>query len=450
MDGVWRDFQNPPHSFISSSPSTPTTMQQDRHFTNAALLTRRHAAVARGVGQAHDLFIQKARNAELWDVEGRRFIDFAGGIAVMNTGHRHPRVLAALAAQLERFTHTAYQVASYESYVRLAERLNALAPISGPVKTVLFTTGAEALENAVKIARAATGRSAVLCFTGAFHGRTYLTMGMTGKVVPYKAGFGPMPPEIFHAPFPMALHGVTAADSLAAIDRLFRADVDPKRVAAIVIEPVQGEGGFYPAPPELLRGLRALCDEHGILLVADEVQTGFGRTGKMFAMENHGVEPDLLTCAKSLAAGLPLSAVSGRAAIMDAPPPGGLGGTYGGNPLAIAAAHAVLDVIADEQLLARAAYLGAKLRARLEALRPRVPGLAEVRGPGAMLAIELMKDGAPDPDAVKAIQQRALAAGLLLLGCGVHGNVLRFLFPLTIQDAVFDEALQLLDAAICG
>jgi 4-aminobutyrate aminotransferase-like enzyme len=248
----------------------------------------------------------------------------------------------------------------------------------------------------------------------------------------------------------MALHGVTAADSLAAIDRLFRADVDPKRVAAIVIEPVPGEGGFYPAPPELLRGLRALCDEHGILLVADEVQTGFGRTGKMFAMEHHGVEPDLLTCAKSLAAGLPLSAVSGRAAIMDAPPPGGLGGTYGGNPLAIAAAHAVLDVIADEQLLARAADLGARLRARLEALRPRVAGLAEVRGPGAMLAVELMKHGAPDPDAVKAVQQRALAAGLLLLGCGVHGNVLRFLFPLTIQDAVFEEALQLLEAAICG
>lgn len=418
--------------------------------SNAELRARREAATPRGVSTAAPFFVERAENAELWDAEGRRFIDFAGGIAVMNTGHRHPRVIAALTAQLECFTHTAYQVASYESYVRLAERLNAAVPISGPVKTVLFTTGAEALENAVKIARAATGRSAVLCFSGAFHGRTYLTMGMTGKVVPYKAGFGPMPPEIFHAPFPMALHGVTAADSLAAIDRLFRADVDPKRVAAIVIEPVQGEGGFYPAPPELLRGLRALCDEHGILLIADEVQTGFGRTGKMFAMEHHGVEPDLLTCAKSLAAGLPLSAVSGRAAIMDAPPPGGLGGTYGGNPLGVAAAHAVLDVIAEERLVERAAQLGERLRARLEALRPRVPGLAEVRGPGAMLAAEFMKGGVPDPDAVKAIQQRALAAGLLLLGCGVYGNVLRFLFPLTIQDAVFDEALQLLDAAICG
>lgn len=424
--------------------------RSDTHENNQSLRARRDAATPRGVATAAPFFVERAENAELWDAEGRRYLDFAGGIAVMNTGHRHPRVLAALAAQLERFTHTAYQVASYESYVRLAERLNALVPISGPVKTVLFTTGAEALENAVKIARAATGRSAVLCFSGAFHGRTYLTMAMTGKVVPYKAGFGPMPPEVFHAPFPMALHGVTTAESLAAIDRLFRADVDPKRVAAIVIEPVQGEGGFYPAPAELLRGLRALCDEHGILLVADEVQTGFGRTGKMFAMEHHGVEPDLLTCAKSLAAGLPLSAVSGRAAVMDAPPPGGLGGTYGGNPLGIAAAHAVLDVIADEGLVVRAERLGGQLRARLEALRPRAPGIAEIRGPGAMLAIELMKGGAPDPDAAKAIQQRALAAGLLLLTCGVHGNVLRFLFPLTIQDAVFDEALGILEAAICG
>ncbi len=420
------------------------------HDNNESLRARRAAAVARGVATAAPFFVERAENSELWDGEGKRYIDFAGGIAVMNTGHRHPRVLAALRAQLDAFTHTAYQVASYESYVRLCERLNALAPIQGPAKSVLFTTGAEALENAVKLARAATGRSAVICFSGAFHGRTYLTMAMTGKVVPYKAGFGAQAPDVFHLPFPMALHGVTAKDSLRALDHLFRADVDPKRVAAIVIEPVQGEGGFYPAPGELMRGLRALCDEHGILLVADEVQTGFGRTGKMFAMEHHEVAADLITCAKSLAAGLPLSAVIGRAEIMDAPGPGGLGGTYGGNPLAVAAAHAVLDVIADEQLLERANALGERLRARLESLRPRAPGFADLRGPGAMIAIELMRDGSPDPDAAKAIQQRALEQGLLLLTCGVYANVLRFLFPLTIQDAVFDEALEILERSILG
>lgn len=425
-------------------------MSTDQHDSNEALRARRAAAVARGVATAAPFFVARAENSELWDGEGKRFIDFAGGIAVMNTGHRHPRVLAALHAQLGAFTHTAYQVASYESYVRLAERLNALAPIPGPVKSVLFTTGAEALENAVKLARAATGRSAVICFSGAFHGRTYLTMAMTGKVVPYKAGFGPQAPDVFHVPFPMELHGVSSRDSLRALDQLFRADVDPRRVAAIVIEPVQGEGGFYPAPAELLRGLRALCDQHGILLIADEVQTGFGRTGKMFAMEHHDVAPDLITCAKSLAAGLPLSAVIGRAEIMDAPGPGGLGGTYGGNPLGVAAAHAVLDVIADEQLLDRANALGERLRARLEGLRARAPGLADIRGPGAMIAVELMSHGAPDPDAAKAIQQRALEQGLLLLTCGVYANVLRFLFPLTIQDAVFDEALAILERSITG
>ena len=419
---------------------------------NQTLRERRAAAIPRGLAVAAPFFVERAENAELWDAEGKRYIDFAGGIAVMNTGHRHPRVLAALHAQLERFTHTAFQVASYESYVRLAERLNALAPIPGERKTAFFTTGAEALENAVKIARAATGRSAVICFSGAFHGRTYLTMTMTGKVVPYKAGLGPTAPDVHHIPFPMALHGVTTDDSLRALDRLFRADVDPARVAAIVVEPVQGEGGFYPAPAELLRGLRAICDAHGILLVADEVQTGFGRTGRMFAMEHHDVAPDLLTCAKSLAAGLPLSAVIGRAAIMDAPPPGGLGGTYGGNPLGIAAAHAVLDIIEDEGLLSRAEVLGQRLRGFLEAKQAQFPGLglAEIRGPGAMIAVELMREGAPDPEGAKAIQQRAMDRGLLLLTCGVYGNVLRFLFPLTIGDATFEEGLAILDAAISG
>ena len=414
------------------------------------LRARRQAATPRGVSTAMPFFVERAENAELWDSQGRRYIDFAGGIAVLNTGHRHPRVLAALAAQLERFTHTAYQVAAYESYVRLAERLNALVPIPGPVKTVLFTTGAEAVENAVKIARAATGRSALVCFSGAFHGRTFLTMTMTGKVVPYKAGFGPLAADVFHVPFPSALHGVSAADTVAALDRLFRTDVEPGRVAAIVIEPVQGEGGFYPAPTELMVELRALCDAHGILLVADEVQTGFARTGRWFAMHHYPVAPDLIACAKSLAAGLPLSAVVGRAELMDAPGPGGLGGTYGGNPLAVAAAHAVLDVIEEEKLVERAGQLGDRLRALLERLRARDPRLAEVRGPGAMVAVELMGGGAPDPALAGAIQARALAAGLILLTCGVHANVVRFLFPLTIQEEVFAEAMAILERAIAG
>jgi 4-aminobutyrate aminotransferase len=417
---------------------------------NASLRARREAATPRGVGITVPFFVQRAENSELWDVEGRRYIDFAGGIAVLNTGHRHPRVVAALRTQLEAFTHTAYQVASYESYVRLAERLIALTPGGHAKKATFFSTGAEAVENAVKIARAATGRPGVIAFSGAFHGRTMLGMALTGKVVPYKVGFGPFPGDIWHIPFPMALHGVTTADALEALHRLFKADIDPRRVAAIIIEPIQGEGGFYPAPPELMKALRRECDEHGILLIADEIQTGFCRTGRMFAMHHHEVLPDLVTVAKSLGAGLPISAVVGRAEVMDAPGPGGLGGTYAGNPLAIAAAHAVLDVLEEEKLADRANLLGGKLRARLEGLKARVPRLAEVRGPGAMLAAEFMKPGGagPDPDFVKAVQARALEQGLVLLTCGVHANVLRFLFPLTIQDAVFDEGLAILEKAL--
>jgi len=416
---------------------------------NAKLRARREAATPRGVGITAPFFVERAENSLLWDVEGRRYIDFAGGIAVLNTGHRHPRVLEAVRRQLDRFTHTAYQVAGYESYVALAERLVKLAPGGGPKKATFFSTGAEAVENAVKIARAATGRPGVIAFGGAFHGRTMMGMALTGKVAPYKLGFGPLPGEVWHIPFPMALHGVTTADSIEALHRLFKADVDPRRVAAILIEPVQGEGGFYPAPPELLRALRKECDEHGILLVADEIQTGFARTGKWFAMHHHDVAPDLMTVAKSLGAGLPLSGVVGRADVMDAPAPGGLGGTYAGNPLSIAAAHAVLDVIEEEKLVDRANVLGTRLRDRLLALRGRVPRIAEVRGPGAMLAIELMEPGrGPDVDFTKAVQQRALADGLLLITCGVHANVIRFLFPLTIEDAIFDEGLAILEKAL--
>ena len=339
--------------------------------SNSDLLARRMAAVPRGVSTAAPVFAARAENAEIWDAEGKRYVDFAGGIAVLNTGHRHPKIMAAVARQLELYTHTAFQVMAYEPYVELAERLNALAPFKGPAKTILFTTGAEAAENAVKMARAATGRSAVIAFTGGFHGRTLLTMAMTGKVLPYKRAFAPLPSEVYHVPFPIPHYNTTVEDSLKALQFLFKADVEPARVAAIIIEPVQGEGGFHTAPPELLKALRKICDDNGILLIADEIQSGFARTGKMFAIEHSGVEPDLVTIAKSLAGGFPLSGVIGRAAIMDATEPGGLGGTYAGSPVACAAALAVLDVIRDEKLLARADAIGERLKQRLHVIAKR-------------------------------------------------------------------------------
>ncbi|KAA0179370.1 4-aminobutyrate--2-oxoglutarate transaminase [Cupriavidus gilardii] len=412
---------------------------------NAELVRRKDAATPRGVGVMCNFYAERAENSEIWDVEGRRYIDFAAGIAVLNTGHRHPRLVAAVQKQLERFTHTAYQIVPYASYIELAEKINQRAPGQWAKKTAFFTTGAEAVENAIKIARAATGRPAVIAFSGGFHGRTMMGMALTGKVVPYKVGFGPFPGEVYHAPYPCELHGVSVEDSLKALQVLFKADVDPKRVAAIIFEPVQGEGGFNVAPAAFVKALRALCDEHGILLIADEVQTGFGRTGKLFAMEHYGVAPDLTTMAKSLAGGMPLSAVCGRAEIMDAPAPGGLGGTYAGNPLAVASALAVLEVLEEENLIARGAALGERLMDRLHSLRPRVPQIAEVRGLGAMVAVEFQQaDGSPDSEFTREVQNRALQKGLLLLSCGVHGNVIRFLFPLTIPDAVMDEGLDIL------
>ncbi|MPW16453.1 4-aminobutyrate--2-oxoglutarate transaminase [Paraburkholderia sp. CNPSo 3157] len=417
---------------------------------NAELKSRKDAATPRGVGVMCDFYAARAENAELWDIEGRRVIDFAAGIAVCNTGHRHPKIVEAVRAQLDQFTHTAYQIVPYASYVELAEKINQRAPGDYPKKTAFFTTGAEAVENAIKIARAATGRPGVIAFTGAFHGRTMMGMALTGKVAPYKLSFGPFPADVFHAPFPNPLHGVTTADSLKAIEHLFKADIDPKRVAAIIFEPVQGEGGFYPAPAEFVRALRKLCNEHGILLIADEVQTGFARTGKLFAMHHYDVVPDLMTMAKSLAGGLPLSGVVGRADLMDAAAPGGLGGTYAGNPLAVAAAHAVLSIIDEEKLCERAVELGDRLKGRLSALQAEVPQMADVRGPGGMVAVEFCKPGTSEPDAdfTKRVQTRALERGLLLLVCGVYSNVIRFLFPLTIQDAVFDEALAILEDAL--
>jgi 4-aminobutyrate aminotransferase len=416
--------------------------------TNADWHARRLAATPRGVAVMGDFFIDHAKNAEFWDIEGRRFIDFAGGIAVLNTGHVHPKVQAAIAAQLQRFTHTCYQVVPYAEYVSLAERINGIVPIDGPTKTAFFSTGAEAVENAIKIARAYTKRSGVIAFGGAFHGRSMFAVALTGKVQPYKAGFGPFAPEIYHAPFPC--HCASLEETQKAIEQLFKCDIEPSRVAAIIFEPVQGEGGFNPIQAKAVQWLRALCDEHGIVLIADEVQTGFARTGKMFAMEHYGVSPDIMTLAKSMAGGTTLSAVVGRTAIMDAPNPGGLGGTYAGHPLAIAAAHAVLDVMAEEKLPERAQLLGERLVAHLQQAKAKNPAIGDVRALGAMVACDFVNraTGAPDADKAKQVQQAALQKGLLLLTCGVYGNVVRFLFPLTIEDDVFAEGLDILAQAL--
>ena len=405
----------------------------------------------RGVTNSLAVYAERAANAELWDVEGRRYIDFASGISVLNTGHVHPRVSAAIAAQLAKLTHTCFQVTPTESYVALAEALNALAPGTGPKKTIFLTTGAEAVENAIKIARFHTKRSAVISFSGGFHGRTLACIALTGKVQPYKAGFGPMLPEIYHLPFPMPYHGVTVEHTLDALEQLFKADVDPTRVAAIIIEPVLGEGGFYAAPPELLRRLRAVCDTHGIVLIADEIQSGFGRTGRMFAIEHAGVEPDLITIAKSVAGGVPLSAVTGKAEIMDAPGPGGLGGTFAGSPLACAAGLAVLEVMREEQLLKRAQEIGRFLSSRLKGLQVRFPCVGEVRNLGAMVALELVKNAradAPDAELTRAVVQAAGRRGLIILSCGVYSNVIRFLAPLTIPDALLKEGCHLFEQAL--
>jgi 4-aminobutyrate aminotransferase len=420
--------------------------------TNQEMLQRRANAVPRGVGTAMPFYAAKAENAELWDIEGNRYIDFAGGIAVLNTGHRHPKVMKAVEQQMSKFTHTAFQVVAYDSYVTLAERLNKAAPGNFAKKTIFFTTGAEALENAVKIARHYTNRTGVITFAGAFHGRTSLTMAMTGKVQPYKVG-GPFPAEIYHAPFPNALHGITVEQSLAALQTLFKADIDPARVACIVIEPVQGEGGFNIAPKDFVQALRKICDEHKILLISDEVQAGIARTGKMFAIEHSGIAPDLITSAKSLAGGFPLSAVIGRADVMDSVPPGGLGGTYAGSPLGVAAGNAVLDVIEEEKLLERADKMGKLMTERLKAMakKNRFSCIGDVRGLGAMIAVELVKDRAtnePDADLTKKVVTKAQENGLILLSCGVYGNVLRLLVPLTASDALVNEGLDIIEKSL--
>ena len=419
-------------------------------MSNSAIAARRADAISRGVGVTTQVYAEKARNAEIWDVEGRRYIDFAAGIAVVNTGHCHPKVIAAVKEQLDKFTHTCHQVMPYENYVRLAERLNDAVPGNFKKKTIFVTTGAEAVENAVKIARAATNRSAVIAFSGAFHGRTFMGMTLTGKVAPYKAGFGAMMPDVFHVPFPVELHGQTMEASLSVLDKLFKADVDPGRVAAFIVEPVQGEGGFYEVPRAFMQRLREIADKHGILLIADEVQTGFARTGKLFAMEHFGVVADITTMAKGLGGGFPIAAVTGRAEIMDAPGPGGLGGTYGGSPIGIAAGNAVLDVIAEEGLTERATQLGNRLKQSLQSLTDAVPQIADIRGPGFMNAVEFNIPGStePNPDFANRVRERALENGLILLTCGIYGNVIRFLAPITIEDGVFNEALGILETTM--
>lgn len=418
---------------------------------NQSLHERRTAAISHGMSTMLPVYVSKARNAELWDEDGRRYVDFAGGIAVVNTGHLHPQVKAAVQQQLEAFTHTCVMITPYRVAVELAEKLNALVPGPQPKKTMFVTTGAEAVENAVKVARAYTGRPAVIAFGGGFHGRTFMAMALTGKVTPYKVGFGPFPGDVFHAPFPIEYHGITVQESIAAIEQLFKCVVEPGRVAAIIVEPVLGEGGFYVAPPAFMRAVRQLCDQHGIVLIADEIQTGFARTGRMFAMEHYDVAADITTMAKSLAGGFPLAAIVGKAEMMDAPVTGGLGGTYAGSPVACAAALAVLDVMQKENLCERAQQIGALIKSRVEGLQKELSCIGDVRGPGAMVAMELVKNRdphAPDADLAKALVQRAGRNGLILLSCGVYSNVIRFLVPLTASDAIVGEGLDIMERSL--
>ncbi|MDR5652447.1 4-aminobutyrate--2-oxoglutarate transaminase [Ruixingdingia sedimenti] len=421
--------------------------------TNAEMTERRVAAIPTGLSRHLDVFIDRAENAELWDIEGNRYIDFASGIAVTNTGHRHPKVLAAVREQLDQVTHTSFQTTPYANYVQVCERLNRLVPGDFPKKTYLVSTGAEAIENAVKIARAATGRSAFIAFAGAFHGRTLMATTLTGKTVPYKHGFGPMVPDVFHVPFPNAYHGVTVDQSLAALDVLFKTDLHPSRVAGIVVEPVQGEGGFNPAPAEFLQALRRICDEHGILLIVDEIQTGFARTGQMFAIEHAGIAADLMTLAKGLGGGFPIAAVTGRLDVMEKIPAAGVGGTFAGSPLSCAAALAVLDVIEEEGLVARAAQIGERLTETLRGWQRSnaFACVGDVRSLGSMVAMELSHDRDPKrpwPELTKLLTQKAAQHGLVLLSCGTYGNVIRVLAPLTIPDEILNEGIAALERAL--
>ena len=411
------------------------------------LLARREDAVTSGLGHVHPIFADHAKNAEIWDVDGRRFIDFSSGIGVVNTGHLHPKVKAAAVSQLDKFSHTCIHVAMYEDYIEVAEKLNQLVPGESKKKTLLMNSGSEAVENAIKVARKYTGRTGIIAFNGAFHGRTLLTMSLTGKVIPYKAGFGPFAPEVFHAPFPNKLNGVSIDDSIKGLEQLFKSDIEASRVAAFIIEPIQGEGGFYIAPPEFLQRLREIADKYGILLIADEIQCGFGRSGKMFACEHAGIEPDLITLAKGLAGGFPISALVGKAEIMDSAPSYSLGGTYGGNPVSCAATLAVIEVMNEENIPAKAADMGEHMLNRLNEMATKHKIIGDVRGLGALVAIELFEDGditKPSPEKTAALQTCARDKGLIILTCGTNANVIRFLPPLTIEREILDEGLDIL------
>jgi 4-aminobutyrate aminotransferase/(S)-3-amino-2-methylpropionate transaminase len=421
------------------------------HSTAAELAALRNANIARGVVTAHPITIARAEGAFVWDVEGKQYLDFVAGIGVLNVGHNHPRVVAAVQKQLKDVTHMAFQVAAYQPYLALAEKLNTLVGKGLAHKSIFLTSGAEAVENAVKIARAYTNRSAVIAFRGGFHGRTMLGVSLTGMSQPYKQNFGPFASEIYHTPFPDAYRGMTTERALEALEEVFATDIAPERVAAIIIEPVQGDGGFLPAPPQFLKALREITKRHGIVLIADEIQTGFGRTGKLFAFEHAGIQPDLVTVAKSLAGGFPLSGVVGRAEIMDAPLPGGLGGTYGGNAIGCAAALAVLDAFEQDGLLSRAEHLGERLEAGLRELARKHSIIGDVRGLGFMQAIELVTDRktkTPDANRTQRVIDHARERGLLVIKCGVHRNVIRFLAPLVVSDENLDKALAIVDAAL--
>lgn len=420
--------------------------------TNAELLARRKAAIPAGISSATSLFAAKAKNAEIWDVDGKRYIDFAAGIAVCNTGHSHPKIVAAIKEQVDNVTHTAFQVSMYEPYIDLAEKLNDLAPIKD-AKSVLFTSGSEAIENAVKIARIATGRPAIISFRGAFHGRTALALTLTGKIAPYRSGMGLGAAAVYHSPFPVPHHGISIEDAKAGLATVFKTDVEPKDVAAIIIEPVQGEGGFYAAPTEFMQYLRAVCDEHGILMICDEVQSGFGRTGKMFATEYSNIEPDLMATAKGMGGGMPISGVVGKASVMDAVGVGCLGGTYGGSPTACASSLATIKVIEDENLCERSVKIGARMVERINAMKNRndVTPIGDVRGLGAMVAFELVTQrgtNTPDPDTTSKLTAKAQEKGLILLSCGYWANSIRLLAPLTIDEAHLEEGLDILESVL--
>ncbi|MGM0832700.1 MAG: 4-aminobutyrate--2-oxoglutarate transaminase [Pseudomonadota bacterium] len=420
-------------------------------MSNAELNELKQKYVAAGAASPATAFADRAENAEIWDADGNRFIDFAGGIGVLNVGHRHPKVVAAVKAQLDKVMHTCQTVMPYEGYVKVAEKLSHIVPVRGHAKVMLANSGAEALENAVKIARAATGRSNVICFDGGYHGRTFYTMAMNGKVAPYQTDFGPMPGTVFRAPYPVPYHGVSEDEAIRGLKMTLKTDANPKDTAAIILEPVLGEGGFYPAPKSFLEKIRAICDEHGMLMIIDEVQSGFGRTGKMFAIEHSGVEPDIMTMAKSMADGMPISAIVGTDKVMDASGPNSLGGTYTGSPTACAAALAVMEVFEEENILEKSQALGEKLAARFNEWQTKFDCIDHVRNMGAMAAFELVSnktDRTPNAELAAALCKKAREEGLILLSCGMYGNTIRFLMPVTIEDSVLNEGLDIIESCL--